>query len=52
LLDPAGLYVGVLMQDDEKLYRNIEFYEIGTGRKAISLSRLEEIENPNAMSFS
>jgi len=52
ICDPSGLYLAVLLQNEEKLYTRVAIYECGTGKKASELMRSDVVAKPSAVSWS
>lgn len=52
LLDPSGLYVGTIVPNKEGYHSKLQLFEVGTGRKAAEITRLDDIANEQAMSIS
>lgn len=45
ILDPSGLYIGVLIPNQFGVYHKFAIYETGTGKKSTELSRLDNCGN-------
>ncbi|CAG9334647.1 unnamed protein product [Blepharisma stoltei] len=49
--DPSGLYIGILIKNPENCYTTLVLYEIGTGRKAGELSKLDNCDSLNSIKW-
>lgn len=47
--DPSGLYIAVLFKDNENVYTTLSLFEIGTGRKAGEITKLDDIKNTQSV---